>query len=206
MPSAHIICKLVQYSIAVVYPECFMSLPVVAIVGRPNVGKSSLLNLLAGRRISIVDPTAGVTRDRVATPVEHQGVWFELTDTGGYGIIDKDNLTADIERQIVLAIDEAALILFVVDAMAGRVPLDVTVAEFLRGKNKPVLLVANKADGEKHIHATGDFFSLGFGEAIPLSCTMRQGKDHLLDEVTRRLQEVAATTRAWIVRPKRRWK
>jgi len=168
-----------------------MSLPVVAIVGRPNVGKSSLLNLLAGRRISIVDPTAGVTRDRVATPVEHQGIWFELTDTGGYGIIDKDNLTADIERQIELAIDEASLILFVVDAMAGRVPLDVTVAEFLRGKNKRVLLVANKADGEKHIHATGDFFSLGFGEAIPLSCTMRQGKDHLLDEVTRCLQETA---------------
>src|SRR3954471_13489993 len=77
-----------------------MSLPIVAIVGRPNVGKSSLLNFLAGRRISIVDPTAGVTRDRISTPVEFEGKFFELTDTGGYGIIDKDNLTADIERQI----------------------------------------------------------------------------------------------------------
>jgi GTP-binding protein len=165
-----------------------MSLPVVAIVGRPNVGKSSLLNLLAGRRISIVDPTAGVTRDRVATPVEHQGKWFELTDTGGYGIIDKDNLTADIERQIGLAIDEAELILFVVDAMAGRVPLDVTVADFLRGKNKPVLMVGNKADGEKHVNAMGDFFSLGFGEPVPVSCTMKQGKENLLDEIINRIE------------------
>ena len=168
-----------------------MSIPVVAIVGRPNVGKSSLLNLLAGRRISIVDPTAGVTRDRVATPVEHNGQWFELTDTGGYGIIDKDNLTADIERQIDLAINEAELILFVVDAMAGRVPLDVTVAEYLRGKNKPVLMVANKADGSKHVHSTGEFFSLGFGEPTPVSCTMSQGKDALLDQITARLKEIA---------------
>ncbi len=169
-----------------------MSLPVVAIVGRPNVGKSSLLNFLAGRRISIVDPTAGVTRDRVATPVENKGTWFELTDTGGYGIIDKDNLTADIERQIDLAINEAEIILFVVDAMAGRVPLDVTVAEYLRGKNKPVLMVANKADGDKYVHATGDFFALGFGEPVTISCTMSQGKSNLLDEITTRLQAIAA--------------
>src|ERR1043165_918459 len=104
-----------------------MPLPVVVIVGRPNVGKSSLLNLLAGRRISIVDPTAGVTRDRVSTPVDPDETSkknFEPTDTGGYGIIDKDNLTADIERQMKLAADEAQLILFVVDAKTGKVPLD----------------------------------------------------------------------------------
>jgi len=157
-----------------------MPLPIVAIVGRPNVGKSSLLNYLAGRRISIVDPTEGVTRDRVSTPVDFEGKFFELTDTGGYGVIDKDNLTADIERQIKLAVDEAALILFVVDVKTGKVPLDVVVAEYLRGKNKPVLLVANKADGEKLALQTADFYSLGYGDPLPISCTTRQGKNKLL--------------------------
>src|SRR3954464_11747766 len=97
-----------------------MTLPIVAIIGRPNVGKSSLLNFLAGRRISIVDPTEGVTRDRVTTPVEVGTKRFELTDTGGYGVIDRDNLTADIERQIALGVDEADLVLFVVDVKAGK--------------------------------------------------------------------------------------
>src|SRR4051812_39370044 len=157
-----------------------MPLPIVAIIGRPNVGKSSLLNYLASRRISIVDPTEGVTRDRVSTPLDFEGKFFELTDTGGYGVIDKDNLTADIERQIKLAVDEAALILFVVDVKTGKVPLDVVVAEYLRGKNKPVLLVANKADGEKLALQTADFYSLGYGDPLPISCTTRQGKNKLL--------------------------
>ncbi len=164
-----------------------MSLPIVAIIGRPNVGKSSLLNFLAGRRISIVDPTEGVTRDRIATPVEWEGKTFELTDTGGYGVIDVDNLTADIERQIQLAVDEAQLVLFIVDVQTGKVPLDVVVAEYLRSKNKPVLLVANKADGEKLALQTADFYSLGYGEATPISCTTRQGKARLLDEIIERL-------------------
>jgi GTPase len=161
--------------------------PIVAIVGRPNVGKSSLLNFLAGRRISIVDPTAGVTRDRISTPVTWNGQTFEVTDTGGYGIIDKDDLTADIERQIALAIDEAQLILFVVDVKAAMVPLDLIVAQYLRGKNKPVLMVANKADGEKLALQTADFFSLGFGECIAVSCTNRQGKAKLLDAIVEHL-------------------
>ena len=162
-------------------------LPIVAIVGRPNVGKSSLLNLLAGRRISIVDPTEGVTRDRVSTPVAFDGKSFDLTDTGGYGVIDKDNLTADIERQIRLAVDEASLILFVVDVKAGKVPLDQTVADFLRDKNKPVLLVANKADGEKLALQTADFYSLGFGDPVAVSCTTRQGKEKLLTAIVSKL-------------------
>jgi GTP-binding protein len=162
-------------------------LPIVAIVGRPNVGKSSLLNYLAGRRISIVDPTEGVTRDRVSTPVEFAGHVFELTDTGGYGVIDRDNLTADIERQIALAIGEAQLILFVVDVKTGKVPLDQVVADYLRGKNKKVLLVANKADGEKLALQTADFYSLGFGDPVPISCTTRQGKDRLLEKIVDRL-------------------
>jgi len=166
-------------------------LPIVAIVGRPNVGKSSLLNYLAGRRISIVDPTEGVTRDRVSTPVEFAGKVFELTDTGGYGVIDTwggDDLTADIERQIRLAVEEAQIILFVVDTKAGMVPLDQTVAQFLRDKNKPVILVANKADGEKLALQTADFYSLGYGDPVAVSCTARQGKDDLLTAITKKLK------------------
>src|ERR687884_1661617 len=101
-----------------------MKLPQVVIVGRPNVGKSSLFNWLAKRRIAIVDPTAGVTRDRVSTLVKADGRFFELVDTGGMGIQDTDNLTAQVERQIEAAIDEAAVLLLVVDARAGIAPLD----------------------------------------------------------------------------------
>src|SRR6266446_10033057 len=96
-----------------------VAVPVVAIVGRPNVGKSSLFNWLAGRRIAIVDSTAGVTRDRVSTLVKAGDRFFELVDTGGMGIQDVDNLTVQIERQIEAAIEKAAVILFVVDARAG---------------------------------------------------------------------------------------
>src|ERR687885_2739258 len=99
-------------------------LPIVAIVGRPNVGKSSLFNALAGKRISIVDPTAGVTRDRVSTVVRANDRYFELVDTGGIGIEDVDNLTEDVEKQIAVAVEEAHVILFVVDVRAGVTPLD----------------------------------------------------------------------------------
>ena len=103
----------------VLFVKSIMSVPKVVIVGRPNVGKSSLLNWLARKRISVVDPAAGVTRDRV-TYVMHEGDrYFELVDTGGIGIVDVDDLSADIERQINVGIDEAALILFVVDVAAG---------------------------------------------------------------------------------------
>src|SRR6478735_10677144 len=105
-----------------------MGIPQVAIVGRPNVGKSSLFNWLAGRRISIVDPTPGVTRDRITAPITLGDRYLELTDTGGMGIEDIDQLTADVERQIGLALDRATVILFVVDARAGVVPLDEIVA------------------------------------------------------------------------------
>src|SRR5262249_2392953 len=121
-----------------------MPLPVVAIVGRPNVGKSSLLNCLAGRRISIVDPTAGVTRDRVSTPIQFGNRSFDLVDTGGIGIADVDNLTGDVERQIQYAIDQADVIVFVVDIRTGIVPLDEEVNRRLRSVDKPIILVANK--------------------------------------------------------------
>ena len=100
-----------------------MPLPVVAIIGRPNVGKSSIFNWLAGRRISIVDPTAGVTRDRVSVVLEEDGRFFDLMDTGGIGIVDSQDLSEDVERQIALAIDQADLILYVTDARSGPVAL-----------------------------------------------------------------------------------
>src|SRR5215469_13131932 len=126
--------------------ESAVTLPVVAIVGRPNVGKSSLFNCLANRRISIVDPTAGVTRDRVSALVKINARYVELVDTGGIGVADVDNLTEQIERQIATAIDQAHVILFVVDGRAGITPLDEEVARRLRYVNKPVVCVANKCD------------------------------------------------------------
>src|SRR6516165_10980265 len=128
--------------------EGSVAVAVVAIVGRPNVGKSSLFNWLAGRRIAIVDPTAGVTRDRISTLLELGPRYLELVDTGGIGIADVDNLTEDIERQIATAIDQAHVILFVVDGRAGILGLDEEVARRLRHIDKPMVCVANKCDTE----------------------------------------------------------
>lgn len=165
-----------------------MSMPTVAIVGRPNVGKSSLFNWLAGRRIAIVDPTAGVTRDRVSTLVKAGERYFELVDTGGLGIQDVDNLTAEVERQIQLAIDQAQLILFVVDTRSGAVPLDEEVATRLRGVNRPVLCVANKCDYPELEVQTADFHRLGIADQIiPVSAQQNRGKKELLDQLLRHL-------------------
>src|SRR5471030_358932 len=135
-----------------------MKLPIVAIVGRPNVGKSSLFNFLAERRISIVDPTAGVTRDRVGTPLMVGDQYCELVDTGGMGIVDSDNLTEDVERQIQIAVDEAEVVIFVVDIREGVVPLDEHVADRLRILNKPIIFVANKADETKIDEGASDLY------------------------------------------------
>lgn len=126
-----------------------MAVPKVVIVGRPNVGKSSLLNWLARKKISVVDPTAGVTRDRVSHLMHEGDRYFELVDTGGMGVEDVDNLTEDIERQIQIGLDEAHLILFVVDGQAGVTALDAVVGERLRAVQTPKLLVVNKCDSTK---------------------------------------------------------
>jgi GTPase len=157
-----------------------VAVPQVAIVGRPNVGKSSLFNWLAGRRIAIVDPTPGVTRDRITAPIQIGDRYFELTDTGGMGIDDIDNLTSDVERQINLAIDRAALLLFLVDVRTGPVPLDEEVARRLRGLDKPVLLLANKCDHVELEQQVGEFYKLGFGEVHCVSAKENRGKTHLL--------------------------
>jgi GTPase len=164
-----------------------VAVPLVAIVGRPNVGKSALFNCLAGRRISIVDPTAGVTRDRVSTLVEADGRYFEVMDTGGIGIEDADNLTAEVERQITVGIEEAAVILFVVDVRAGLTPLDEEVGRRLRYVTKPVLLIANKADDPSLDQLANDFYKLGRGKAHPVSAEQKRGRDLLFRLILDRL-------------------
>jgi len=164
-----------------------MSLPVVAIIGRPNVGKSSLLNALSGHMISIVEPTAGVTRDRVSTIIGRDEQYFELTDTGGYGIVDSDLLSEHIEQQIHKAIESANLVLFMVDIRDGIVPLDKKIAQLLRKNNLDVIGVANKADSAKMFPAAGEFTRLGFGDFQCISAKNNLNKAVLLDTIFDRL-------------------
>ncbi|OHB62699.1 MAG: ribosome biogenesis GTPase Der [Planctomycetes bacterium RBG_13_50_24] len=164
-----------------------MALPVVAIIGRPNVGKSSLLNALAGQMISIVEPTAGVTRDRVSTIISRDDQYFELIDTGGYGIVDSDLLSEHIEHQIHQAIESANLVLFMVDIRDGIVPLDKKIAQLLRKYNLDVIGVANKADTAKMFPSAGVFSRLGFGEFLCISAQNNLNKAVLLDTVFGRL-------------------
>ena len=167
-----------------------MALPVVAIIGRPNVGKSSLLNALAGQMISIVEPTAGVTRDRVSTIIGRDKQYFELVDTGGYGIVDSDRLESHIEQQIHQAIESANLVLFMVDIRDGVVPLDEKIAQLLRKHNLDIIGVANKADTAKMFPAAGEFSRLGFGEFLCISAKNNLNKAVLLDTIFDKLEHL----------------
>ena len=160
-----------------------MALAVVAIIGRPNVGKSSLLNALAGSMISIVEPTAGVTRDRISTIIGRDDRYFELIDTGGYGIVDSDHLGEHIEQQIIVAIESANLVLFMVDIRDGLVPLDEKIARLLRKHELDIIGVANKADTARMFPAAGEFSKLGFGEFLCISAKNNLNKAVLLDKV-----------------------
>jgi GTP-binding protein len=164
-----------------------MAVPQVVIVGRPNVGKSSLFNWLAGRRLSIVDNQAGVTRDRVTYLMELYNRFFELVDTGGIGIEDKDNLTKQIEEQIEAAIDSADIILFVVDAKDGIVPLDQEVARRLRYVDKPIICVANKVDHPTFDSQADEFYRLGRGKLVKTSVLQNRGKADLENMILERL-------------------
>jgi len=160
-----------------------MGLPVVVIVGRPNVGKSSLLNLLARQRISIVDPRAGITRDRVSVILAHQERYFELIDTGGVGLVDADHLEQHVEGQIRCALERADIVIFLVDVHDGVTPLDQRVAEMLRRLDRPVLLAANKVDAAAHEPLAGEFARLGFGEPLCVSALHGRGRTALLGRV-----------------------
>jgi GTP-binding protein len=162
-------------------------LPQVAIIGRPNVGKSSLLNRLVGRRVAIVEPTPGVTRDRVAVAVEHAGRRFEVVDTGGLGLVDEALLKEHVEQQIELALARAAVILFVVDGKDGYVPGDQLVAERLRRVAKPTLLVVNKIEAHHEELGVASWLRLGFGEPLPISAQEAFGIGELLDRVVQLL-------------------
>jgi len=168
-----------------------MPLPMVAIVGRPNVGKSSLLNMLAGRRISIVDPTAGVTRDRVQALCELEGIFFDLVDTGGYGVVDRDDLGDQVEQQIRYAVDQAALILFVVDAQEGVNPLDQAVAQWLRRCSRPIILLANKVDSPDTRTELADFMRLGLGEPMTISAVHHLGMADLRERIIEQLRPLS---------------
>lgn len=171
-----------------------MGLPTVAIIGRPNVGKSSLLNALAGQMISIVEPTAGVTRDRVSTLIEINDNYFELVDTGGYGIVDADQLSDHVTGQIHQAIQSADLVLFMVDIRDGRVPLDEEIARLLRKHNLNVIGVANKADSAKLFPTAGEFTELGFGEFICISAKNNLNKTLLLETILEKLAHLDSST------------
>ncbi len=160
-----------------------MFIPIVTIVGRPNVGKSSLLNCLSNKRISIVDPTSGVTRDRVSIEIEHEDNLFELIDTGGIGITDNEDIAHEVDVQIEIALQKASLIILVVDVRDGVTPLDINVAERLRKIKKPLLLVANKCDAEKFDIQATEFFKLGLGNPIPVSALQKYGRTDLLDKI-----------------------
>lgn len=159
-----------------------MKKPLVAIVGRPNTGKSTFFNKICGKRISIVDDLPGVTRDRIYADAEWCGHSFTMVDTGGLDVKSEDTFQKSIKTQAQIAIDLADVIVFIVDGMAGLVPADFEVAELLRKTKKPVVLVVNKLD-RFEVDRTYDFYQLGLGEPYPISCAQSKGLGEVLDAI-----------------------
>lgn len=160
----------------------------VAIVGRPNVGKSALFNRLAGMNISIVHDLAGVTRDRITAECRRGPQVFNIMDTGGIGANTEDILTEQVQVEAAIALEVADLLLFVVDVTAGITPIDQALAQMLRKTNKPVILVANKSDSEKRRLGSGEFSKIGFGNAAEVSAVHGFGIDDLVDQVVEKLE------------------
>ena len=167
-----------------------MANPVVAIVGRPNVGKSTLFNRIAGERISIVEDTPGVTRDRIYAHAEWLGKNFNLIDTGGIEISDQPLLT-QIRQQAEVAIDEADVIVLVVDIQNGVTDADEQIAKILYRSDKPIVLAVNKVDNPERRSDIYDFYSLGLGEPYPVSGVHGVGVGDLLDAVINHFPETA---------------
>ena len=159
-----------------------MTKPVVAIVGRANVGKSTLFNKICGRRLSIVDDVAGVTRDRLYAEANWSGKDFFVVDTGGVELGSEDIFQKEIIEQVMIAIESANVIIFLVDGKTGVTQGDEDVAKILRKQNVPVVLAVNKLDNFD-VSATYEFYSLGLGEPMPISCTQSKGIGDVLDKV-----------------------
>ncbi|MBM4000763.1 MAG: ribosome biogenesis GTPase Der [Planctomycetes bacterium] len=164
-----------------------MPVPQVVIVGRPNVGKSSIFNWLSGRRLAIVDDMAGVTRDRLTHLMSEGGRFFEIVDTGGMGVTDVDDLTKEVESQIEAALETADIVLFVVDAREGITPLDEEVARRLRYVDRPIVCVANKADAPSLDSQADEFYKLGRGKLIRVSAHQNRNRDDLIGLILERL-------------------
>ncbi|SEF68879.1 GTP-binding protein [Caloramator fervidus] len=166
-----------------------MAKPIVAIVGRPNVGKSTLFNKLVGKRIAIVEDTPGVTRDRIYAEVEWLNYKFTLVDTGGIEPESDDIILKQMKRQAQIAIETADVIIFMVDGKEGLTSTDIEVAEMLRRVNKPVVLVVNKIDNLKLEDNKYEFYSLGLGEPITISAALSLGLGDMLDEVVKHFKD-----------------
>lgn len=167
-----------------------MSKPVVAVVGRPNVGKSTLFNVLAGERISIVQDTPGVTRDRIYADVNWLDRAFTLIDTGGIEPDSSDIILSQMREQAQIAIDTADVIIFITDVRQGLVDADSKVSDMLRRSHKPVVLVVNKVDSfEKLMPDVYEFYNLGIGDPVPISAASRLGIGDMLDELIKHFPE-----------------
>ncbi|MBE6357694.1 MAG: ribosome biogenesis GTPase Der [Lentisphaerae bacterium] len=178
------------------------TLPVIAIVGRPNVGKSSLFNAIVGRKLAIVHEMSGVTRDRVSADVRHQGQMFTLVDTGGLNTLDDTEKNVDfwdagITEQAQCAMENADVLIMVCDSQSGLTPLDQDVARRIRQLNKPVFLAANKCDNDDWKDHASEFTRLGFGNVYPICCTHKGGVGTLLSAALKkcRFVSVAQATR-----------
>jgi GTP-binding protein len=160
-----------------------MAKPIVAIIGRQNVGKSTLLNRLAGKRVAIVADMPGTTRDRIFADISWQGVSFTLVDTGGLEVSPRSSVARGVRAQVEAAIAEADLIIFLVDAKDGVVPSDLEIAQMLRSSSKPLVLVANKADNPALESEAVEFYQLGLGEPLAISAYHGRGTAELLDRI-----------------------
>jgi GTPase len=167
------------------------ALPVVAIIGRPNVGKSTLFNRLVGKKLALVDDRPGVTRDRREGEAELLGLHFRIVDTAGFEEDDPQTLPGRMRAQTQAAVDGADVALFVIDARAGVLPLDEEIGRWLRGSTTPVVLLANKAEGRAADNGIMEAYALGFGDPIAFSAEHGEGLSELFSELLPHLERDA---------------